>query len=232
MYPTFRLHQPPRSFPLVGMQDATLNIRPLMIALLQWVVWSLRYPRPRSAIEGRIRPLRISLCTKERFGDCMALHERNEEHGVPSDHRERYLSTLGGHDVLTLIATDGDHVVGTFGVQYGAPVNTYCLCYLMVSPERHRQGIGTTMLLAALALLPEDHPELTLCISALPTAADFYYRFGFRRVGEHQHSSGQMHQLAVLPVTSAMSHTCRVWLAAAGAKLPSSTYEIPMEKAD
>lgn len=202
-----------------------------MIAILKKLLWSLRYPWPRSAIEGRIRALRFSVCSEDRFTECMDLHMRNEPHGVPSDHRERYLGALRGGSVLTLVAEDNGQLVGTFGIQYGSLPNSFCLCYMMASPDHHRRGIGTTMFLAALALLPEGHPELTLCISALPTAADFYYRFGFRRLGELPHSSGQMHQVAILPVTSAMSHSCREWLSAAGATLPNSLYEIPFEKA-
>lgn len=200
-----------------------------MIAFCKRLVQSLRYPWPPSAIAGRIRPLQFSLFTSERVGECIALFEDNVVHGVPPDHREQYLDTLGSGQVLTLMVEDGGQIVGTFGVQYGSVPNSLCLCYMMAAPEQHRQGIGTTMFLAALALLPKNHRELSLCISALPKAAGFYYRLGFRRVGEHRDSSGEMHQLAVLRVTSGMSQGCRISLEAAGATLPDASYEIPTE---
>lgn len=202
----------------------------LMIAFLKNLIWSLRFPWPRSAIEGRLRPVQISLCTEGRFLECMDLHDRNAPHGVPLDHREEYLSVLKGGDVLTLVVEDQGQLVGTFGIQYGSIPETFTLCYVLVSPDHHRRGIGTTMFAAALALLPAKHSDLTLCIAALPTASGFYGRLGFHEAGEYRLASGLMLELGVMPVTSLMSRSCRGWLSEAGATLPDLPFEIPTAK--
>jgi GNAT superfamily N-acetyltransferase len=198
-----------------------------MMGLFKWLAWTFRYPWPRSAIEGRIRPLRISLCTEEHFEKCVALFVENESHGVPSEHRASYASKLADGNIRTLLVEDGDKPVGTFGVQYGSMPNTYWLCYMLVCPECHRKGVGTTMFLAALALLPEDHSGPTLWISALPAAVSFYSRLGFQFVGEHQYPDGGVYQLARMNISPEMSRSCRRWLAAAGVLLPTPPYDIP-----
>lgn len=197
-----------------------------MIACFKNLWWRLKYPWPRAAVED-IRPLRISVCPESRFAECEALYDRNIPHGVPANHRDHYCAALRGGAMLPLIVDDGDRVAGTFGVQYGSARGTYWLCYMLVAPDCHRQGVGTTMFFASLALLPADHPHLNLGISALPTAADFYYRLGFIQFGEEEHSSGQIHQLAALRVWPGTGQRCRNWLAKAGARLPDSAYEIP-----
>jgi GNAT superfamily N-acetyltransferase len=201
-----------------------------VIALFDKLLWWLRYPWPRSAIEGRILPLRFSVCPPERISECLSLFQRNEPHGVPSDDRECYRSGLQDGRFLTLIVEEGERLVGTFGIHYTPMRYEAWLCYVLVNPDDHRRGVGTTMLLAALALLPENQSEFSLWIAALPTAAGFYYRLGFVRLGEFEHSSGQLHQVASLRVTFEMISSCRAWLKAAGASLPTS-YVIPRAEA-
>jgi hypothetical protein len=105
------------------------------------------------------------------------------------------------------------------------------ICYVFVEPEQHRRGVGVTLMLAALGLLPRRHRPMTVAVSALPTALRFYERFGFRRAGETPFDDGEMHPLAVLaPVTPAMGHDCREILRGAGASLPEPTLPIPAAK--
>lgn len=199
-----------------------------MIGALRNVFWNLRYPWPRTAIDGRIQPLRFSVCEPARFSDCLRLHEANEDHGVPHCHRPIYSKLLHSRRVLTILAETESGVVGTFGIQYWPTPDMMSLCYMLVSPSEHRRGIGTTMFMASLALLPDDHSDISVLISALPTAVEFYDRFGFERIGEHLDPGGEMHQLAVLrPVTSAMIAGCRSMLMEAGATLPKTCYAIP-----
>ena len=157
----------------------------------------------------------------------MNLYELNEPHGVPPCHREHYRTALGDGKVLTLLAEDDGQVVGTFGLQHSFEPGVSWLCYLLVRPDCHHRGIGTTMFFAALALMAENSADRVLVIQSLPGAAEFYYRFGFRRFREVLFADGQMHPIAVLSVTSAMIIGCRDWLAAAGARLPEGAWEIP-----
>lgn len=177
-----------------------------------------------------LRPLRISVCPESKLSECERLYDENIPHGVPADHRSEYSSILRSDRLLTLIAEDGDEVVGTFGVQYGEQVRTYWLCYMLVSPEHHRRGIGTSMFFASIALLPDDNPHLTMGICALPDARDFYKRLGFRRVGDVQVSGGDVQQVGVLYLWRRQAKPVRAWLLDAGAELPAPGYEIPTAK--
>jgi predicted N-acetyltransferase YhbS len=200
-----------------------------MIAFFRNLWWRLRYPWPRTMIMG-LRPLRISVCPESRFSECERLYDENVPHGVPADHRDEYASTLRSNRLLTLIAEDEGKVVGTFGVQYGEQYGTYWLCYLLVSPEHHGKGIGTTLFFSSIALLPEDHPHLNLCIVALPGAARFYHRLGFLRVGQVEYSKNEIHQVAVMHLWRQRARDVRSWFLAANVKAPTSGYEIPLRE--
>jgi predicted N-acetyltransferase YhbS len=197
-----------------------------MIALFKNLWWKFNYPWPRSVVED-IHPLRISVCPESKFVECERLYDENIPLGVPADNRDGYANALRDGRLLTLIVEDGDEVVGTFGVQYGEQQGTYWLCYLLISPKHQRKGIGTTLFFTSMALLPEDHPSLTLCIIALPGAAKFYNRLGFRRVGTLKYPSGEIHALGVVYLWSERTRDARTWLLAAGVDLPSPGYVIP-----
>jgi len=199
-----------------------------MRAFLNKFLWRLRYPWLPTWLQGRIRALRFTVYTPERLADCLELYDRNAVHGVPSAHREHYERSLRDRSILTLLAEDDTGVVGTFGLQYGFQPHVIWICYVFVEPEQHRRGIGVTLMLAALGLLPRGHRPMTVAVSALPTALRFYERFGFRRAGETPFDDGEMHPLAMLgPVTSAVGDDCREILRGAGATLPEPTLAIP-----
>jgi GNAT superfamily N-acetyltransferase len=193
--------------------------------------WRLRYPWLPAWLQGRVRALRLTWYTPERITDCLELYDRNAVHGVPSAHREHYERTLRNRSILTLLAEDDSGVVGTFGLQYGFQPHVLWICYVFVAPEQHRRGIGVTLMLAALGLLPHGHQPMTVAVSALPTALRFYERFGFRQAGETPFDDGEMHPLAILaPVTRAMGRDCRKILRSAGATLPGTILPIPTAK--
>lgn len=177
-----------------------------------------------------LRPLRISVCPESRLSECERLYDENIPHGVPAAHRSEYADILRSGRLLTLIVEDEDEVVGTFGVQFGEWAGTYWLCYLLVSPEHHRRGIGTSMFFASIALLPEDNPHLSIGICALPGARNFYKRLGFLRVGTVKFSEGEVHQVGVFHLWPRQAKPVRAWLLAAGAELPDPGYEIPTAK--
>jgi GNAT superfamily N-acetyltransferase len=202
-----------------------------MPSLLKRLLWRLRHPWLPSSIQGRLRPLRFSVCREEHIPDCVRLFMRNESHGVPPGQRGNYREALQEGSVLTLVAESPSGVVGTFGLQYGYQPEVVWICYVLVNPEQHRHGIGTTMLLAALALLPRGHAPLSLAIAALPSALPFYERLGFVRLTENPTTNEDGHPLAVLgSVTEAMSRECRGILQSASVALPQQPLFIPTAK--
>jgi predicted N-acetyltransferase YhbS len=181
---------------------------------------------------ARLRPLRFRVATEGDFPTCEALHRANEAHGVPTNHREHYAAALRSGTMLTLMVEENERIVGCCGLQWAVEDSLVWLTYGLVVPELHRKGIGTTMFLARLSLLPADGPDLTIAISALETSLPYYRRFGFRLVGRFDsEEDGNRYPIAVLtPVHSRMIKEAREKLAAAGAAVPDVTDAIPRAK--
>ena len=199
-----------------------------MIGFFQRLLWAGRYPWAIHVVEGSLRPLRFLRYREEHLAACLELHDQNLQHGIPEGHRSNYLESLSDEKLASYVALDGDRIVGTFGVSRPASSIQFLLCYVLVAPEEQRKGVGTTMFFAALAMLPQSPVYQYLYISAVPTAVDFYRRFGFAWIGDHEDGfSGQRHKIAELLVTEAMRKGCRRWLQRVGAILPEGDPGIP-----
>jgi hypothetical protein len=83
------------------------------------------------------------------------------------------------------------------------------------------------MFFASLAMLPEAHRGITMCISALAGASAFYRRFGFETHTKDRAPEGYLREFAVLPVACFTSRRCRILLAGANVTLPTLPYTIP-----
>lgn len=142
-------------------------------------------------IHERLQPLRFSYCPEERHAECVSLLERNVPHGVPEGEADAYLSSLRAAGIRTIIAEDADgQLVGTFGLGRVHGINDFWLSYVLVAPERHRRGIGTTLVIAAMAMLPENEGDLRLFMAALPAAVEFHAPFGFSFFKDRPHREG------------------------------------------
>lgn len=129
--------------------------------------------------------------------------------------------------MLTVVAEHQGRLIGTFGLHHGETPDIVAFCYLLVDPELHQSGIGTTLFLAALAMLPERPESFSVRISALPKATNFYRRFGFQFLGRDEAPEGEFCFFAHLPVSCAVVGRCRALLAGINATLPPAPYHIP-----
>ncbi|HSI64584.1 MAG TPA: GNAT family N-acetyltransferase [Candidatus Saccharimonadia bacterium] len=197
-----------------------------MLSILRDLWWKFWFPWSRNIV-GQIRPLRISICPENRLAECERLYLQNIPHGLPADHFIDFSSTLRSGSLLVLLVESEDRLVGTFSLNRCKENGVVSLCYVLVDPEHHRSGIGTTMFFASVALLSLWESNVILAITALPGTEPFYRRLGFLRTGEMLLPDGLMVELAVLYVWPHMSRNCRKWLVKGGAHLPESGYEIP-----
>jgi len=130
---------------------------------------------------GRCRPIRVRPYTDADFDVCLGIYKRNEPGRFPEKYIDRFIKVLRDHTSLMLLAEDQDRVVGFGGVNVGGPSseNLAWLSFGMVEPALHRQGYGTTILLARLAALPEPPVAYVLGIGTAGSSDSFYERFGF-----------------------------------------------------
>ena len=132
----------------------------------------------------RCRPIRVRPYTDGDFDVCLGIYKRNEPGRFPEKYVERFISALRDRTSLFLLAEEQGRVVGFGGVNLGGPSTEYVawLSFGMVEPALHRQGYGTTILLARLAALPEPPVAYVVGIGTSGSSDSFYQRFGFTRV--------------------------------------------------
>ena len=176
-------------------------------------------------IGGRLRPLHIQVCPEDRYPELEALYAANEPHGIPASGLEEYGRSLREGRLLTLIAEEDGHLVATFAlVRSGkSPV----LCYLFVDPSHHRKGIGVTLILACLALLPKDLQTSGLWVFGVPKTISFYYKLGFKKITDYTYEGFGKFPAVMLPITTQLCTLCGRWLRDAGVVLPHPLNKIP-----
>ena len=187
-----------------------------------------RYAWNQESVRQRLRPLRFRVATPADFPRCEKFHEENERHGVPSNHRPRYVEALQSGIMLVLMVEDQDEVVATCAINRVHDRLAW-LCYGLVTPARHRTGIGTTMFMARLSLLTAEGPDQSLAISALETSLPFYRQFGFRLLGRFDdQTDGNRYPIALLEaIHSGMIDDCRETLRNARVLVPDVASQIP-----
>jgi predicted N-acetyltransferase YhbS len=180
----------------------------------------------------KLRPLKISVCPPHRLSECERLYEQNIPHGLPSDELGEYSKILRDGHHLVYIAEEGETLVGTFALTRFPVRPIFWLVYVLVHPEHHRRGTGTTMMLASLAMLPppSGNEIQVLAITTLPHSASFYERFGFYRWSDEQKPNRLSVPIFTLPVLRELNTRCREWLAQAEARLDALGSPIPVSE--
>ena len=117
---------------------------------------------------------------------CRDLYRLNEPGRFPPDYEPDFLHTLRRNDYLKVIAEENTTIVGVGAVCLMKLFRQALLVFGMVHPDWHRRGVGTALLLARAAALPEPNPRWTLVLSPLPGSRSFYERFGFTKYAQHR----------------------------------------------
>jgi ribosomal protein S18 acetylase RimI-like enzyme len=177
-----------RTFPMLQR-----GIRRLRLVFETWYPWDLK------KVGGKVRALKFRPLEMNDIDWCLKLYARNERCGVPESGRALYEEYLESRDHRILIAEDSSGRVGTFGIHMADETTGY-ISYLLVDPGAHRSGVGTTMVLAAAALLGVDDREKHLMLTAFDTALPFYTRLAFARVMTEKHEGRPLHHLAHGPM--------------------------------
>jgi len=169
------------------------GIRRLRLIFDTWYPWDLK------KVGEKVRALKFRPLEMDDIEWCLKLYTRNERCGVPESGRPLYEEYLESRDHLILIVEDSTGRVGTFGIHMADETTGY-ISYLLVDPGAQRSGVGTTMVLAAAALLGVDEREKYLMLTAFDTAIPFYRRLDFARILTERHEGRPLHHLVHGPI--------------------------------
>lgn len=140
---------------------------------------------------------------------CRALYRANEAAHFPPGLIGRYDMELRHGRFLNLVALRHGETVGC-GALYRNGPDRYCLAYGMVAPAHHRQGIGSALLLARLAMLDPAADAITVSLFAANSGSvAFYRRFGFHFPGQRWEVDGELHPHGLLRIEAAQIRRCR-----------------------
>ncbi|MDM4765857.1 GNAT family N-acetyltransferase [Pelomonas sp. SE-A7] len=125
----------------------------------------------------------------ERFEEAFTSDAESERSRSAESYRSRLGLVAGGHNLFTLTAWLGEHMVGAISAEFDPRAKVRHIAHIvgmMVSPEMQGMGLGRALLEQALQML-EAEPALemvTLSVSASNSSAvALYERCGFRRYG-------------------------------------------------
>lgn len=138
-----------------------------------------RIPSPTKELpECDIRSLRDS-----DVETCERIYQLNESARFPPGYFPRFSDWLRNRRALILVAESGEVVRGVGGLTVGMQAEHYVavLSFGMIHPSYQRQGLGTTLLLARLALLRPPTGMAVATMTNVGGSETFYRRFGFRQ---------------------------------------------------
>jgi GNAT superfamily N-acetyltransferase len=130
-------------------------------------------------------PCRIRKVGPDDFDACRTIYRLNEPGRFPEGYLDHFCEWLTAGRSLVLVAERDRHVLGLGGIAI-QPMNGFATakCIMgMVHPLLHGHGLGTALLLARLALLPEPRGHWPVEITTTGGSETFYQRFGFRHFG-------------------------------------------------
>lgn len=190
------------------------------------LIFDTWYPWDHKQVVKKIQPLVFRPLEERDIEWCEKLYIRNELCGIPENGRAGYSGYLRENSHLVLIAEASSGRVGTFGIHWSEE-DVGFLSYVLVDPGAHRSGVGTTMLLAAIALLGTDAGEKCLVLNAFDSALGFYRKMGYIRVHSEDFHGRPLSYAALGPITAQLVVDCRGLLRNAGARLPDLSANIP-----
>jgi GNAT superfamily N-acetyltransferase len=126
-------------------------------------------------------PVVVRLFEPRDLARCTELYHLNAPGRFPDGGITGFGDYLREPEAVKLVVEAGQKIVAVGGIS--DPKLSCCyvahLSYGMVDPAWHRRRVGTLLLLARIATLPEPAPWGILKMTNVPSAATFYQRFGF-----------------------------------------------------
>jgi N-acetylglutamate synthase-like GNAT family acetyltransferase len=140
--------------------------------------------------EAELSPLlqaiapKLMLCRIREFESadleaCVEIYRSNVPDYLPESGLEGFIEFLAiGTSYYLVLEHDGE-IVACGGLELVGDSDTATLVHGMVHGEYHRQGFGTTLLAARIALLECEVRPQEIWVHTTPATLPFYGRFGF-----------------------------------------------------
>jgi GNAT superfamily N-acetyltransferase len=130
---------------------------------------------------SKLVPLRIRSFASGDTEACLAIYRSNEASRFPAGYYDVYKDYLSSDRSLVVVAEKDSKVIATGGIAIHRQgrAEVPMLSFGMVLPDFQRQGVGTTLLLARLSLLPQTREKWMVCMTSVGGSDSFYGRYGF-----------------------------------------------------
>jgi [ribosomal protein S18]-alanine N-acetyltransferase len=191
-----------------------------------------RFQFPKSTLPAvHVRSFR-----KSDLDACCEIYRLNEPENFPEGWFDHFRKWLTGGRASILVVEGNGEVVGFGGVTFYLPVSKKAagLSFGMVHPHAQGRGIGTVLLLARIAVLPEPDGVYALSLSAIPKSESFFRKFGFGFVRSFRYmETGDLFNSFAILIRRRDWRRCRVLLNNSGVTLPTETVvSVPFKEMD
>ncbi|TDK31270.1 GNAT family N-acetyltransferase [Rhizobium deserti] len=119
------------------------------------------------------------------YNACLSIFDGNVPKFFSPDERvefAQFLDSIGSSTNLYLVLTLSDCIVACGGLSIGPDPRTASLCWGMVDPVWHRQGLGTRLTIERLKLARSSAEVAEVVLATSQHTSPFYERHGFRVV--------------------------------------------------
>lgn len=129
--------------------------------------------------------MEISPMVAADVATCLRLYRLNEPGRFPPNFIGEYERTLRAKGTAFLVARVNGELVGSAGLMMAGDVlkRGIGLVFGLVHPAWQHRGVGSSLLLARLAALPEPQTSWAIALSAVDASRSFYEQYGFRFAG-------------------------------------------------
>lgn len=172
-------------------------------------------------------------------GACLAIYADNEAENkpgrIPPGFRSQFAQTLDRPDYLKLVLCRGDRAAAVGAIARFPRSMSFAYVWLafgLVHPTLHGQGLGTALMLARLASLPEPVEPTRVVLSNTISSEGFVKRFGFEYQGkEGTRPGGDVFDVRAAVLTVEAWRRCREIIADVGIALEQLP-EVPVMDLD
>jgi N-acetylglutamate synthase-like GNAT family acetyltransferase len=160
-----------------------------LLRTIKLLWFNLTWPRYKFRLLKRTLPtVRIRPFEQADLEICCDIYKLNAPGRFPEGYYDIFRGAITSPNTLFLVVENEGTVLGFGGISLSL-LETHQeakISYGIIHPDAHRKGIGTALLLARIAALPEPDKPYVLTVSPLPHSRSFFKQFGFCFANKYQ----------------------------------------------